>query len=72
MSNHIELSKRIGDEIDDKFDQVTATVTLGIAQWAWIIHELPDNDEVTKRLRKQVRESIDFSSSVVLQQIFTK
>lgn len=71
MSNmHVEASRKIGDEIDGKLDEVTAKVTLGLATWAWIIHELPENDEVTKNLRKQIRESIDYGGSVVLSELF--
>jgi hypothetical protein len=70
MNIHVEASRKIGEEIDGKLDEVTATVTLGLATWAWIIHELPDNDEVTQRLRKQIRESIDYGQSVVLGELF--
>jgi hypothetical protein len=70
VNMHVKTSREIGDQIDGKLDEVTATVTLGLATWAWIIHELPDNDEVTKGLRKQIRDSIDYGKSVVLSELF--
>lgn len=45
----------------DNFDRIDATVSLGLAEWDWLLAALPDDDEVTKRIRKAVRKHIQDS-----------
>ncbi len=41
-------------ELDDVLYKISAEVVLGISCWDWVIGKLPEDDEVTKSIRRQV------------------
>jgi hypothetical protein len=42
------------DDIDNAIDRISAPVVLGLSCWDWVIEKLPEGDEVTKSIRRQV------------------